>query len=355
VRQQSSPQRDLSHVCGHCGQAVGRDIEAERLDGFEVHEWALASWKFATCRAARYRFIAPQQSSANGATLVGSMARGRILVTGASTGIGQACSIRLAEIGYSVFGGIRKPSDGDRLRSIKGITPVLLDVTSGESLQGALAIAGPQGLDGLVNNAGIAVIGPVELVPVEAWRRQFEVNVLGLVAVTQTFLPLLRAIRGRFVNIGSIGGRSARPCAGSYDATKFAVEAISDTLRKEVQGSGVSVSVVEAGAVATRISEKSLEAAAGIWRDSAAEPREAYETLMAAVQREVAHSMHNTIDPDEVAKVVEHALTSTRPKTRYLVGKDIRKFLLLNVLPDRWRDWLILKRLAGRRFIRESA
>jgi NAD(P)-dependent dehydrogenase (short-subunit alcohol dehydrogenase family) len=185
------------------------------------------------------------------------MSKGNILVTGASTGIGRACALRFAELGYRIFAGVRKLADGEALRanSSGNIEPVLLDVTQTESIVGALAVADDQPLAGLVNNAGIALVGPLELLPIDAWRKQFEVNVIGLVAVTQAFLPLLRRGRGRIVNIGSIAGRSALPGSGAYDSTKFAVEAITDVLRMELHAFGISVSVIEAGAVATPIWE----------------------------------------------------------------------------------------------------
>src|SRR5262249_24407077 len=151
------------------------------------------------------------------------MSKGIILVTGASTGIGRGCALRFAKLGYRVLAGVRKEFDGETLRAEGSglIEPVLLDVTSVESIAKALAVVGDQPLMGLVNNAGIATVGPLESVPVEAWRKQFEVNVIGLVAVTQACLPLLRRGPGRIVNIGSISGRCALPGSGAYDSTKF--------------------------------------------------------------------------------------------------------------------------------------
>ena len=166
------------------------------------------------------------------------------------------------------------------------IEPVLLDVTSPESIDGALLAVGDEPLAGLVNNAGIAIAGPLELLSIEAWRKQFEVNVIGLVAVTQAFLPLLRRGRGRIVNIGSIAGRSALPGSGAYDSSKFAVEAITDVLRMELHSWGISVSVIEAGAVATPIWEKSLREADDLSRQVAPERYALYRGLMATVREE---------------------------------------------------------------------
>ena len=277
------------------------------------------------------------------------MSKKRILVTGASTGIGHACAVRFAELGYTVFAGVRKLSDDQALRedSSGDLRSVLLDVTLSESIQGALAAVGDEPLAGLVNNAGIAVMGPLELVPIEAWRRQFEVNVLGLVAVTQAFLPLLRAKPGRIVNIGSIAGRSALPASGAYDASKFAVEAITDALRMELQSWNIFVSVIEPGSVATPIWQKSLSGVDDLRERVAPESYALYATLMAKVREEAAASARKAIPVSEVVKAVEHALTADRPKTRYLVGSDTRLWLLLNCLPDKWRDWVILSRLNG--------
>jgi NAD(P)-dependent dehydrogenase (short-subunit alcohol dehydrogenase family) len=274
------------------------------------------------------------------------MGKGNILVTGASTGIGRACALRFAELGYRTFAGVRKLSDGDAVKaqSSGNIEPLLLDVTRPESIDGALAVAGDQPLAGLVNNAGIATLGPLELLPIDAWRRQFEVNVFGLVAVTQACLPLLRRGRGRIVNVGSIAGRSALPGSGPYDSSKFAVEAITDVLRMELQPFGISVSVIEAGAVATPAWEKSLQAADDLGGQVAPERYALYAGLMATLRKEAMESARKALPPDAVVKAVVHAMTARKPKTRYLVGRDAWFWLLLNLLPDRWRDWLILSK-----------
>jgi NAD(P)-dependent dehydrogenase (short-subunit alcohol dehydrogenase family) len=275
------------------------------------------------------------------------MGKGNILVTGASTGIGRACAIRFAELGYRTFAGVRRISDGEELKvhSSGNIEPVLLDVTCTESIARALVTAGDRPLAGLVNNAGIATAGPLELLPIDAWRKQFEVNVIGLVAVTQAFLPLLRRGRGRIVNIGSIAGRSALPGSGAYDSSKFAVEAITDVLRMELHPWGISVSVIEAGAVATPIWEKSLREADDLSRQVAPERYALYSGLMAAVRKEATESARNALPVAAVVKAVVHAMTARNPKTRYLVGRDTWLWLLLNLLPDRWRDWLILDKI----------
>ena len=269
---------------------------------------------------------------------------GRIVVTGASTGIGRACVVRFAQLGHTVFAGVRKSADVEALQA-KNVVPMLLDVTSPQSIAAALTAVGPEPLAGLINNAGIAVIGPLELVPVDAWRNQFEVNVLGLVAVTQAFLPLLRQGKGRIVNVGSIAGRSALPASGPYDASKFAVEAISDALRMELHASGIFVSLIEPGAVATPLWRKTLENLESIKDGCAAEAYEPYARLMANVQKETVTAAKKAVPVESVVKAVEHAMTARRPKTRYVIGPDAWLFVILNLLPDRWRDSLILGQL----------
>ena len=275
------------------------------------------------------------------------MGKGNILVTGASTGIGRACAVRFAELGYRVFAGVRKMPDGEAQRPDGAglIEPVLLDVTSPESIAGALAVIGDQPLAGLVNNAGIATLGPLELLPIDAWRRQFEVNVIGLVAVTQACIPLLRRGPGRIVNVGSVAGRSALPGSGAYDASKFAVEAISDVLRMELHAWGISVSLIEAGAVATPIWEKSLREADDLNRQVAPESYALYSGLMAKVRQEAEQAARAALPVSAVVKAVEHAMTARKPKTRYVLGSDARFWLRLNWLPDRWRDRLILSEI----------
>ncbi len=276
-----------------------------------------------------------------------SEARERIVVTGASTGIGRACAERLAAMGYRVWAGVRHAADGEALRAQAPglITPISLDVTDRDSIAGALPAVGGDALAGLVNNAGIAVTGPLELVPVESWRRQFEVNVLGLVAVTQAFLPLLLRGQGRVVNVGSIAGRSALPGSGAYDSSKYAIEAITDALRMELHSSGVRVSLIEAGAVATPLWQKTMADVEAVRRRATPEALARYDTLLAAIERGAATSARKAVSPEKVADAVAHAMTARHPRTRYLVGPDARFWLLLNLLPDRWRDRLILSRI----------
>lgn len=271
-----------------------------------------------------------------------------IVITGASTGIGAACALHLDRLGFIVFAGVRKPEDGQALQKTTSdrLVPILVDVTDQPSIQRSLAIVsercGSNGLYGLVNNAGIAVPAPLEAIPLADFRRQLEVNVIGQLAVTQAFLPLIRQARGRIVNMGSIAGRSTIPMMGAYSASKFALEAMTDALRLEVQPWGIQVSIIEPGAITTPIWTKSAEDAAGREAVMGTDLRRLYEPTVAAVRKVVDEAAKRAIPADVVAKAVEQALTVPVPKTRYLVGTDakIRAFIG-QILPDRIMDRLL--------------
>ena len=265
-----------------------------------------------------------------------------VVVTGASSGIGHACSIRLAAAGWRVYGGVRSQSDGDTLRGI-GVEPLELDVTDAAQIADAVAAVGAS-LDGLVANAGIAVASPLELVPLDELRRQLEVNVLGQVAVVQAFLPALRRARGRIVLMGSVGGRSALPFLGPYAASKHALEAVADSLRVELRPWGVAVSIVEPASVRTGIWEKGAARAEELSRGLAPEAASLYARRVERF-RAVALARGPGGDPDDPAKVVEHALTARRPRARYLVGRDAHLRAWLERLPTRLRDRLLERAL----------
>ena len=203
---------------------------------------------------------------------------------------------------------------------------------------------GDAGLAGLVNNAGIAVSGPIELLPIDDFRRQFEVNVIGQVAVTQAFLPLLRKARGRIVNMSSISGGLAPPYMGPYSASKFALEAINDALRVELRNWGIRVSSVEPGPIATPIWEKSLAAADQLAGQIDPAVLALYEADLAAIRKSVEHSVRTASPVERVVKAVVHALTARRPKAHYYLGWNVRLcFKDVKMLPDRLRDWIIKK------------
>jgi NAD(P)-dependent dehydrogenase (short-subunit alcohol dehydrogenase family) len=266
----------------------------------------------------------------------------RVLVSGASSGIGLASALRLARAGWRVHGGVRTTADADALRE-QGIEPVELDVTDAAQVAAVAEAVGPE-LYGLVDNAGIAVAAPLELVPLDELRRQLEVNVIGQVAVLQAVLPALRQARGRVVLMGSIGGRSALPFLGPYAASKHALEALADSLRVELRPFGILVSIVEPGSIATPIWRKGAERAQELSADFEPERAALYAPAVARF-REVALSRGLGVDPDMVAKAVEHALSASRPKARYLVGRDAHLRAWIERLPTRLRDRVLARAL----------
>jgi NAD(P)-dependent dehydrogenase (short-subunit alcohol dehydrogenase family) len=265
-----------------------------------------------------------------------------VVVTGASSGIGLASGLRLARAGWRVYGGVRTEADATTLRE-HGIEPVELDVTSNEQIAAAAELIGPE-LDGLVDNAGIAIAAPLELVPLDELRRQLEVNVVGQVAVLQALMPALRRRRGRVVLMGSIGGRSALPFLGPYAASKHALEAFADVLRVELAPWGICVSIVEPASVKTAIWTKGAESADAMREGLDPDAAALYAERIARF-RQVALARGPGLDPDDVAKAVEHALTASRPKARYVVGRDAHLRAWIERLPTRIRDRVLTRAL----------
>ena len=272
---------------------------------------------------------------------------GLVVITGASTGIGWAAAHALREKGFDVYAGVRKAEDAERAREA-GLRPLTIDVTDSASIAAAAEEVGAAGqLVALVNNAGVAISGPVEYVPVDEWRNQLEVNLIGQVAVIQAFLPLLRTGGGRIVNISSIGGRLALPLAGPYAASKFALEAVSDSLRRELHGQGMHVALVEPGGVKTPIWEKGVSTANEIEASMPQEGRERYAAITRAIREQVTQIATKTgMDPSVVADAIVHAVTSPRPRTRYLLGRDAKvRWAIAKRVPDRWFDALLARAL----------
>jgi NAD(P)-dependent dehydrogenase (short-subunit alcohol dehydrogenase family) len=253
------------------------------------------------------------------------------LVTGASSGIGAACAVQLAGAGWRVFAGVRRAGDAPA-----GTEEILLDVTDEDHVRAAAERIGE--LHGLVNNAGIAIAIPLEFIPLEELRRQFEVNVVGQVAVTQAFLPHLRRSRGRVVFIGSIAGQSALPFLGSYAASKHALEAVADTLRVELRPFGVHVALVQPGTIKTPIWTKSAAIADALVDGAPAELTGLYGERIAAFREVALRRGAKGASPEEVARAVEEVLTTGRPRTRKLVGLDAKVRAGVERLPDRLRD-----------------
>ncbi|MFZ5832079.1 MAG: SDR family oxidoreductase [Planctomycetota bacterium] len=275
-----------------------------------------------------------------------------VLVTGSSTGIGAATALELDRRGYAVYAGVRRTTDGDELKrqASPQLKPVMLDVTDAEAIA---AVArqideerGAAGLYGLVNNAGVAISGPIELVPIEEFRRQMEVNVVGQVAVTQAMIPLLRRARGRVVNIGSANGAISPPFLGPYAASKHAMEAIGDSLRVELKPWGIEVSIVEAGPTATPIWDKSAAAADRLVGGVSEEKLNLYREGIEAFRTAIAKLVAQAVPVERVVSCVVHALAARRPRPRYLVDSHSQTaFLLLRFVPARQRDWLVRRGL----------
>ena len=276
--------------------------------------------------------------------------RGGVVITGASTGIGEACALRLDSAGFRVFAGVRKPEDGERLRegasdSLRVIQP--LDVSKPEDIEAAVraveeGLAGAP-LSGIVNNAGIGAGGPLEVIDLDEFRTTLEINAVAQLAVAQAFLPMLRRSRGRIVNMSSIGGRVAQPFAGPYIASKHALEAINDVLRLELLEWGIGVIAIEPGTISTPIWEKGSDKADEVLQNLSPEQRKLYGKRLAKATKVIAQQNKRGAPPSKVADAVEHALTAKRPKTRYLVG-DARVLLgLKTVLRARLFDRLLYR------------
>jgi NAD(P)-dependent dehydrogenase (short-subunit alcohol dehydrogenase family) len=276
------------------------------------------------------------------------MPSGTVLVTGGSTGIGEATVMHLRELGFSPIAAVRKDEDAERLEG-RGLRTTRIDVTDADQIAAAREALGDEPLAGLVNNAGIAVAAPLEFLPIDRLRQQLEINLIGQAAVTQAFLPALRRGRGRIVNVSSIGGRVGLPLVGAYNASKFGLEGLSDSLRRELRPHGVDVILIEPGGVKTPIWKKGEELADEMLEDVPPEAERLYGRMIAAVRTGTQRIARETgIEPSEVAEVIGTALTSSRPRARYLVGSDAKqRAVMAKLLPARVMDRLIIRALGG--------
>ena len=269
-----------------------------------------------------------------------------VLITGSSSGIGEASALLMARNGFRVLAGVRKPEDGERLRQKAGknITPVIIDVTDAASITTARAQVEDQigsGLDGLVNVAGIGVTGPLEYATAEEMHRVFEINVFGQIAVIQAFLPMIRDARGRIVNISSVGAHIAIPFGGLLSASKSAFGSLSDALRLELRPFGIRVCVIEPGAIATPAVEKTLGDVEGVIARLPPEASSRYGQMLRNFNKRAYAREKNGSPPAVVAKAIHHALTASAPKIRYVVGKDARPLAILpRLLSDSLLDAL---------------
>jgi NAD(P)-dependent dehydrogenase (short-subunit alcohol dehydrogenase family) len=275
---------------------------------------------------------------------------GAVVVTGASTGIGRATALLLDRKGYRVFAGHRKEAHADELRrqSSDRLTPVTIDVTIDEHVVAAkeqiAEAVGDEGLVGLVNNAGVGGGGPIEFMPLEELRRTLEVNLVGQVGVTQAFLPLIRKRKGTIVFIASIGGRVASPFLSPYNASKFAIEALGESLRAEVRPWGIDVVVVEPGSIDTEIWSKGNDQVREQMEVLPEDARRLYGPQLIRFGEVLNETASRGISPDKVAEVIHKAIASDNPRYRYLVGTDAKiAARLKSALPDR-----TFSKLAGR-------
>lgn len=271
-------------------------------------------------------------------------------ITGASTGIGRATALHLASQGSRVFAGVRKPADGEALvaRGGERIVPWLIDVADAGSIARAgeqlLAELGDARLVGLVNNAGIGLGGLQEFVSLDDWRRQFEVNVFGLVDLTRALLPTLIRDKGRVANVSSIGGRIGTPCMGPYSASKFAVEGLTMALRLELLELGVWAATIQPGMVRTEIWQKSNSLLEQTRAELTPAALARYAGVLAGFERFLAAGPERGVEPIVVARAIEHALFSTRPRARYLVGPDAKAIAFMGwLLPTRAFEWVLRK------------
>ena len=276
--------------------------------------------------------------------------RGHVLITGTSTGIGAATAIHLADLGFRVLAGVRKAADGEALRSLTSgeLRPVVIDITDQASIAAAAeavdAAVGDGGLYGLVNNAGAVWPGPLEFQPLDEFRAQLEINLVGHLAVIQALLPLIRRARGRIVNVGSIGGRLVLPIHGAYSASKFGMEALSDALRLELRQWRIHVSLVDPGATKTAIFDKTLAHLDKVVASLDERGERRYDAQVAALRRTIISTAASAGSPEDLARVIAEALTAKTPKARYLAGKGAREAIALTRTPsDRIKDAAIAR------------
>jgi NAD(P)-dependent dehydrogenase (short-subunit alcohol dehydrogenase family) len=275
-----------------------------------------------------------------------------VLITGASTGIGRATALRMDSIGWQVFAGVRRDEDAEALRQAgsERLVPLRLEITDrrqiAEARQRIADLVGDAGLDGLVNNAGIIVVGPVETLPLSDFRHQIEVNLIGHIAVAQELLPLLRQASGRVVFVGSIGGRMSYPFGAAYHASKYGLEAVASCLRQELRPWKINVAIIEPGAIDTQIFERGERVAGEVATQTPVAQALLYEKTIDRMLEMGKKLQTHANPPESVAKAIAHALGSPRPRRRYRVGLDAHAQVLAHrLLPGTIFDWVIAKAL----------
>jgi NAD(P)-dependent dehydrogenase (short-subunit alcohol dehydrogenase family) len=273
-----------------------------------------------------------------------------VVITGSSTGIGRACALLLDRNGFRVFAGVRKESDGDALRSqtSESFTPVHIDVTDAESIAAMAdkvnADVGDAGLYGLVNNAGTSLPCAIEYLPLDAFRRELEVNLVGPLAVTQALLPLLARAEGRVVNVTSAAGKAGVPLIAPYVAAKHGLEGLSDVMRLEFRHLGIQVAIIEPGFVGTAMGDKLQRDTADAVSALPDEGRRRYGPALQKVAENISQQAATGSPPEVVAEDILRALTSKKPRTRYRSGAGAKPMLFARrVLSDRMIDRVILR------------
>ncbi|MCO5143120.1 MAG: SDR family oxidoreductase [Oligoflexia bacterium] len=269
-----------------------------------------------------------------------------VLITGCSSGIGEAAVKQLSLSGYSVIAGVRKQSDFAKIQKIS-CTPIILDVTNPEHIRSAVKLVRSLLKEGqklsLINNAGIAIAGPIEGVSMSDWRKQFDVNFFGLVELTRELCADIRKTKGTIINIGSVSGLVTLPFLGPYAATKYALEAFSDALRRETYGFGMNVCLIEPGPIKTPIWEKGFSNKNETEINLSDEVREVYKKKYKKFFKMAQKSAIDAIEVNRVVEVILSILTSKKPRPRYLIASTSSKLgvHLARYIPDKWLDGLI--------------
>jgi NAD(P)-dependent dehydrogenase (short-subunit alcohol dehydrogenase family) len=276
-----------------------------------------------------------------------------LVITGASTGIGRTTALDLDRRGFRVFAGVRKSSDGESLSAAASpqLTPLHIDVTQLATIEAArdeiARSLGDQKLFALVNNAATTVTAPLEFVDLDALRAQFETNTIGVAAVTKTMLPLMQRPGGRIVNVSSGAGRIVTPLVGPYCASKYALVAMSDALRVELRGQGISVSIIEPGFIDTPMHEKNEQQAEEMLASLPPEGRERYGEAIAKLRATNERMSKGAAPPEDVAQAIRRSLTARRPRSRYPVTAEARLLQIIGpFLGNRIRD-AIFGRIVG--------
>ncbi len=278
-----------------------------------------------------------------------------VVITGTSSGIGKACVLNLDKHGFKIFATVRKTKDYRNIQreTSKNVIPLILDLSDENSIKSAYSIVsanvGESGLSGLINNAAIAIGGSLEFMSITDIRKQFEINLFGQIAMIQTFLPLLRKGSGRIINISSTNGWVSFPFMGAYCATKYALEAISDALRLELEKWKIPVSVINPNKIISPIWEKSISITNSLFEKLPPEAKSYYDTILSGVIKTIRKTAYTALTPDIIVKAVFHALTAKKPKIRYLPSFETKiLFLVSKILPKKMLNTIIKKEMGIR-------